>query len=93
MSDSAANLATYQDPEYSGSVLYNRLTTPGARVATLPYGTQATPMMMPIARVFYDGANLAYDDLHPLFTGDVNAAPLAATAPGTWGQVVAAGRP
>lgn len=58
-----------------------------------PVGTEATPMTMPIAHVRYDGANLFYDDLHPLYTGDVNAAPIPASAPGRWGQVVGAGRP
>jgi len=76
------------------SVLAARLRTGGITAPdVLPYGTDKTPMVMPLARVEYDGANLTYQDMEPLNTGDVNAAPLAATAPGTWGQVVAAGRP
>jgi hypothetical protein len=77
------------------SVLRNRILAQGggASGSYHPYGTSATPMIMPLAAVEYDGVNLAYQDMHPLNTGDVNAAPVAATAPGSWGQVVAAGRP
>ena len=75
------------------SVLHKRLTTPNYVVPVHPYGTADTPMVMPIARVEYNGMDVFYEDLHPLWTGDVNAAPLAATAPGRWAQVVPAGRP
>lgn len=76
------------------SVLASRLQTGGISAPdVLPYGTDRTPMVMPLARVEYDGANLTYQDMEPLDTGDVNAAPVAATAPGSWGQVTAAGRP
>lgn len=77
------------------SVLASRLRTGGSMAPTVhPYGTGATPMVMPLARVEYNSVNgtLSYQDMEPLNTGDVNAAPLAATAPGRWGQVVAAGR-
>jgi len=57
-----------------------------------PGVTSQTAVTLPVALVTYDGANLSYEDLSPLYTGDVNAAPLPATAPGTWGQVRAAGR-
>lgn len=64
----------------------------------LPYGTSATPMFSPLARVEYHGLDdgqyaMAYDDLHPIYTTDPSGAPLPATAPGRWGQVAAAGRP
>jgi hypothetical protein len=76
------------------SVLGARLRTGGQMAPMVhPYGTTDTPMVMPLARVEYDGMNLTYADMEPLNTGDVNAAPLPATAPGSWGQVVAAGRP
>jgi hypothetical protein len=75
------------------SVLRSRIMAPGVMGDYHPYGTSATPMTMPLAAVEYDGANLSYQDLAPLDTGDVNAAPVAATAPGTWGQVAAAGSP
>lgn len=63
-----------------------------AMMQVLPHGTDATQMVLPLAVVTYDGSNLSYQDAHPLYTGDVNVAPLPATAPGTWGQVRAAGR-
>lgn len=75
------------------STLRDRIAQPGRMGDYHPVGTEATPMEMPLALVTYDGENLRYDGLHPLDTGDVNAAPVAATAPGSWGQVVAAGKP
>lgn len=76
------------------SVLHRRLTTGNTTTPLRPHGTAATPMVMPLAKVDYDGTGtLTYDDLHPLATGDVNGAPMAATTPGTWGRVVPAGRP
>jgi hypothetical protein len=76
------------------SVLHARILSQGTAGPDFhPYGTTGTPMVMPLAAVTYDGANLAYQDLHPLETGDVNAAPIPATTPGSWGQVHAAGRP
>jgi hypothetical protein len=75
------------------STLHDRLQAPGRMGDYHPYGTGATPMVMPLARVEYDGASLSYDTMHPIVGGDVNAGPIPATGDGAWGQVVAAGRP
>lgn len=62
-----------------------------------PAGTAATPMLMPLAHVQMTQASpqgysvVAYQDVTPIWTTDGAAIP--ATAPGTWGQVVPAGRP
>ena len=86
------------------SVLRNRIltreyadaqgVTPGPAY-THPFGTHATPMDMPLALVDYGGAGTAtYQDLHAMpATGDVNAVPFAVVAPGSFGRVVASGRP
>jgi hypothetical protein len=61
---------------------------------THPYGTGATPLVMPMALVDYGGAGTgSYQDMHALATGDVNAVPLAVVAPGTFGKVAVSGRP
>lgn len=79
------------------SLLQQRLVTPAGTAAAAwhPYGTPATPMVMPVARVEYNGGHGFYDELYPSAraSGDVNAVPLATVAPGTWGTVRAAGRP
>ena len=78
------------------SILRKRIITQGANMGpayTHPYGTRATPMVMPLAAVDYTGNTAAYHDLHAMATGDVNAVPLAVVAPGTFGKVVPSGRP
>jgi hypothetical protein len=79
------------------SLLHQRLITPGgtAPASWHPYGTKATPMLMPLAEVAYHQGLGTYDELYPSppATGDPNAVPLAVVAPGTWGTVRAAGRP
>lgn len=81
------------------SVLRNRIIsqpsiTGTGPAYTHPAGTNATPMVMPLALVDYGGAGTgSYQDLHALATGDVNAVPLAVVAPGVFGKVVPAGRP
>lgn len=75
------------------SVLRDRLTTGNSVTTSKPYGTGQTPMEMPLARVEYSQGLAFYDDLVPLWTGDVNAAPMAATMPGPFGRIAAAGRP
>jgi hypothetical protein len=51
-------------------------------------------MAMPLALVSYGGAGTgSYQDMHALATGDVNAVPLAAVAPGTFGTTAPSGRP
>jgi hypothetical protein len=78
------------------SVLRDRIVSQGTSVPAYshPSGTAATPMVMPLAVVDYQGMMASYQDLHARgATGDVNAVPLAALAPGTFGKVVPSGRP
>jgi hypothetical protein len=56
-----------------------------------PHGTAATPMVMPLAAVTYDGHTVSYQDLHPLWASD--GSPYAGVVPGSWGKVVPTGRP
>lgn len=56
-----------------------------------PAGTGDTPMMMPMHRVQIGSTGLAYDELTPLVMPDGRMVP--ATAPHTWFQLYAAGRP
>jgi hypothetical protein len=65
-----------------------------------PVGTSATPMVMPLALVeiqapaYSYGGNLGaitYQDTTTMW--GPNGEPIPATAPGSWGQLHAAGRP
>jgi len=56
-----------------------------------PYGTGATPMVMPLALVEVHEEGMRVQSMTPIFAAD--GAPIPATAPGSWGQVRAAGRP
>ena len=56
-----------------------------------PAGNQNTPMAMPIAQVIVTTGGASVDELTPIYAAD--GAPIPATAPGSWGQLVAAGRP
>ena len=73
------------------SVMRQRFSTPQDQAAYHPYGTGATPMTMPLARVMITAGGMTYENLQPLYTTDGAAVP--ATAPGSWGQLYAAGRP
>jgi hypothetical protein len=53
-------------------------------------GRYATPTEIPNVRIQMGNGVIAYEDLQPMITAD--GAPIAATAPGTWGQLYAAGR-
>lgn len=76
------------------SVLRDRIIGQGSSgPAYHPHGTPATPMTMPLARVIINGTDVGLDELHPIVAGDSQAGIIPATAPGRWGQVVAAGRP
>lgn len=78
------------------SVLRDRIATQGkfAPAYTHPHGTQAAPMVMPLALVDYTGDMASYQDLHAHgASGDVNAVPLAVVAPGTFGRAAPSGRP
>jgi len=73
------------------SAMSRRVSEPGQMAAYHPVGTGATPMTMPLAQVRITQDGMTYETLQPIFTGDVNAAPVPATAPGSWGQLYAAG--
>lgn len=68
---------------------------PGAQAAVNeqyhPYGTADTPMTMPFVRVQIGSTGLAYDELTPLVMP--NGAMVPASAPHTWFNLYAAGRP
>lgn len=77
------------------STLHRRIAAAGqgmpAAMGTYhPWGTAATPMLMPLALVTQTEAGLAVQDMTPLLTAD--GAMIPATAPGSWGQLRAAGR-
>jgi len=55
-----------------------------------PWGTRETPMLMPLALVTQSDAGIAVQDMTPIITAD--GAMIPATAPGSWGQLRAAGR-
>lgn len=52
------------------SVLQQRILTGNQIAHYHPHGTGATPMMMPLAVVHYDGEQALYGTLHPLVTAD-----------------------
>lgn len=81
-------------------VMGGQNATPGESAGYQPVtGGQASPpamMVMPIQRVTVSSASsqyvtLGHEDLTPIWTTDGAAVP--ASAPGTWGQLRAAGRP
>jgi hypothetical protein len=78
------------------SVLHRRIMGVGGNQARAmgdyhPWGTEDTPQVMPITRVIMTAAGAEVERLTPLITA--NGAAIPASAPGQWGQVVAAGRP
>jgi hypothetical protein len=73
------------------STMRGRFSTPQDQADYHPYGTGATHMTMPLARVIITGEGMTYETLQPIFTADGAAVP--ATAAGSWGQLHAAGRP
>lgn len=58
-----------------------------------PYGTADTPMTMPVTRIEIRPGGAMVEDMAPLYTGSRGYAPVPATAPHTWFQLYAAGRP
>jgi hypothetical protein len=78
------------------SVMKSRVAATGTSMATAmgtyhPYGSSATPMVMPLQLVTVSMGGVTVQDMTPLFTED--GAIIPATAPGSWGQLRAAGRP
>jgi hypothetical protein len=59
--------------------------------ASHPWGTPDTPVTMPMTLVQIGSDGIAYQDMTPLYMPDGRAIP--ATAPHTWFQLRAAGRP
>lgn len=81
-------------------VMSGQNATPGQAAGYQPVtGGQASPpapMVMPLSRVTVSAAQGQYvtvgqEDLTPIWATD--GAPIPAAAPGTWGQLRAAGRP
>jgi hypothetical protein len=77
------------------SVLRSRIMSGNQVTAVKPWGTSATPMLMPMNTVTYDPVSntVSYAELVPLWAGDWGAGPYAAETPGAWGRVVPSGRP
>ena len=78
------------------TVLSRRIASSGGNMAAAmgtyhPASTPATPMEMPLSQVQITTGGIAVTDLTPLWTAD--GAPVPATAPGSWAQLHAAGRP
>lgn len=71
------------------SRMRDRLASNDGGAAFHPYGTGDTPMTMPLALVRISDGGMSYQSMHPLWTADGAAVP--ATAPGSWGQLYAAG--
>ncbi len=74
----------------------NRIAATGSNMSAAmgtyhPHGTGATPMVMPLTLVTVTSGGVTQQDMTPLYTED--GAIIAATAPGSWGQLRAAGRP
>lgn len=99
----AADGAPYQNPPVQGprrQKLHHRVKQQAANSTQAmggahPYGTGDTPLIMPLslATVSDEGSgsvSMAVSDLVPLVTAD--GAVVAATGPGRWDQLRAAGR-
>jgi hypothetical protein len=74
----------------------NRIAATGTNMAAAqatyhPYGTGATPMVMPLALVTINAGGVTQQDMTPIYAPDGEI--IAATAPGSWGQLRKAGRP
>lgn len=61
-------------------------TQPDLRVV----GSNEAVMEIPLVRIQIRPGYITYEDLTPLIASD--GAPIAASTPGTWGQLYAAGR-
>jgi hypothetical protein len=84
-------------PNQHGSKLRTRVVNTGTTTRTAmgqyhPYGTSATPLVMPLQLVTIGvGDIVGVQDVQPIYAPDGEI--IAATAPGSWGQLRAAGRP
>ena len=78
------------------SAMRNRIAATGTAMTAAmgqyhAYGTAATPMVMPLALVTVTAAGVTQQDTAPIYAPDGEI--IAATAPGSWGQLRMAGRP
>jgi hypothetical protein len=71
------------------SQLAQRISAPTAPDLSF-VGRYNTPAEIPNFRIQITPDAVVYEDLQPLIAAD--GAPIAATGPGTWGQLYAAGR-
>jgi hypothetical protein len=76
--------------------LRNRIASAGTNMSQAmgtyhPAGNGSVPMVMPLSLVTLGMGGVAVQDVTPLYTED--GAIIPATAPGSWGQLRAAGRP
>jgi hypothetical protein len=84
-------------PNRHGSKLRTRIVDTGTTTRTAmgqyhPYGTSATPLVMPVQLVTIGAGDVVgVQDVQPIYAPDGEI--IAATAPGSWGQLRAAGRP
>jgi hypothetical protein len=53
-------------------------------------GQYDTPLEVPLTRIITTNNVIGYQDMQTIWSPD--GAPIAATSPGTWGQLYAAGR-
>jgi hypothetical protein len=64
-----------------------------AQQAYHPYGTADTPMVMPMTQVLFNPGGAMVEVMNVMYVpSGTGAVPVAATAPGQFGQVVMAGR-
>lgn len=74
-------------------IAYQHRSNEQAMAAYHPAGTEATPMVMPTVKIEVRPGGVAVQDMVPLNVGAGTFAPVPATAPHTWFQLYAAGRP
>jgi hypothetical protein len=58
-----------------------------------PWGTESTPAYHPLVHVQINAGGISVAQGEPLYAGGPTRTPIAATAPGHWQQLYAAGRP
>lgn len=82
------------------SILQRRIIAHGGQgnhaQASLPYGTSATPMVMPASELTYAGDTAIYGTMQPMFTADGGVIFAQSQARRTWrhpAPVVPASRP
>lgn len=74
-------------------IAYQHGSNQAAMGAYHPWGTSDTPMVMPIVRIQVRPGGVAVEDMVPIYGAGPTRGPIPATAPHTWFQLYAAGRP